>query len=141
MIEFIRHCVLFLTVQIFSERSDVWSFGIFLWEVYSFGRTPYPSIVSSIAICSEIYRNTHPLSFSLSRTQLSEKVLEFLEDGDVMDCPDGCPEGVYDIMVQCWEMEPSLRPTFHSLQSLLAKSFGVCVCMYVCLSVCMYVCV
>ena len=53
--------------QIFSERSDVWSFGILLWEVYSFGRTPYPSIVSSIAVSSEMCGNK--LSLSHTHTQ------------------------------------------------------------------------
>jgi len=86
-------------LQKFSTQSDVWSFGVFLWEVYSFGRTPYPSIPS-------------------------DEVLETLEDGLLMDPPDGCPDDIYDIMCCCWDMEPSERPSFPSLQQMLSKSFG-----------------
>ena len=43
-------CSNFSTSQKFSSKSDVWSFSIFLWEIYSFGRVPYPRVVSKLSI-------------------------------------------------------------------------------------------
>ncbi|XP_061139735.1 tyrosine-protein kinase CSK-like isoform X1 [Syngnathus typhle] len=79
----------------FSTKSDVWSFGILLWEIYSFGRMPYPKIES---------KNVGPL----------------LEKGYRMPSPDGCPEVIYEIMNDgCWHSEPESRPTFKLLKELL----------------------
>ena len=58
--------------------------------------------------------------------QPSDEVLETLEDGIVMDPPDGCPDNIYDIMCHCWEIEPHERPDFVRLRELLARSFGEC---------------
>ena len=41
-----------------------------------------------------------------------------------MDPPEGCPDGIYDIMTECWALDPQLRPNFYILNKLLAKSFG-----------------
>lgn len=71
----------------FSNKSDMWSFGILLWEVYSFGRVPYPRI---------------PLS----------DVVMHVERGYRMEAPDGCPQEIYTIMMQAWEIKPNQRPTF-----------------------------
>uniref|UniRef100_A0A674MW81 Tyrosine-protein kinase n=1 Tax=Takifugu rubripes TaxID=31033 RepID=A0A674MW81_TAKRU len=75
----------------FSTKSDVWSYGILLWEIYSFGRVPYPRI---------------PL----------KEVVPRVEKGYKMDCPDGCPEVVYNIMKQCWNLDPAARPSFQMLK-------------------------
>ena len=40
--------VILISFQNFTNKSDVWSFGILLWELYSFGRNPYPRIVSNL---------------------------------------------------------------------------------------------
>ncbi|XP_034443468.1 tyrosine-protein kinase CSK-like isoform X1 [Hippoglossus hippoglossus] len=78
----------------FSTKSDVWSFGVLLWEIYSFGRVPYPRI---------------PL----------KEVVPRVEKGYTMDCPDGCPEVVYNIMKMCWNLDPAARPSFQMLKERL----------------------
>ncbi|XP_072100735.1 megakaryocyte-associated tyrosine-protein kinase [Mobula birostris] len=80
----------------FSTKSDVWSYGILLWELFSYGRAPYPK---------------------LSLTDVSEKV----EKGYRMESPDKCPTPVYDMMKSCWEHDPGKRPTFKKLKDKLEK--------------------
>nr|CAD7405067.1 unnamed protein product [Timema poppensis] len=66
---------MFATFQKFSNKSDMWSFGILLWEIYSFGRVPYPRI---------------PLA----------DVVKHVEKGYKMEAPEGCPSEVYEMMRQ-----------------------------------------
>uniref|UniRef100_S4R845 Tyrosine-protein kinase n=1 Tax=Petromyzon marinus TaxID=7757 RepID=S4R845_PETMA len=78
----------------FSIKSDVWSFGILLTEMVTFGRIPYPGM-------------TNP------------EVIRSLERGYRMPKPDNCPCELYSIMQECWRQKPEERPTFEYLQSLL----------------------
>uniref|UniRef100_A0A673LX59 Tyrosine-protein kinase n=1 Tax=Sinocyclocheilus rhinocerous TaxID=307959 RepID=A0A673LX59_9TELE len=78
----------------FSTKSDVWSYGVLLWEIYSFGRVPYPRI---------------PL----------KEVVPRVEKGYKMEAPDGCPAAVYDLMKQCWTLDPAGRPSFRLLREKL----------------------
>ncbi|KAG2471272.1 CSK kinase, partial [Polypterus senegalus] len=80
----------------FSTKSDVWSYGILLWEIYSFGRVPYPRI---------------PL----------KDVVPRVEKGYKMDAPDGCPPAVYDVMKQCWTLDAVARPSFRILREKLQQ--------------------
>ncbi|KAM4708046.1 megakaryocyte-associated tyrosine-protein kinase [Discoglossus pictus] len=80
----------------FSSKSDVWSFGVLLWEVYSFGRAPYPKM--SV-----------------------REVVDGVQRGYRMDPPDNCPPVVYSLMRCCWEMEPGKRPTFKKIREKLEK--------------------
>ncbi|OAF67482.1 hypothetical protein A3Q56_04772 [Intoshia linei] len=71
----------------FSTKSDVWAFGILLWELTSFGSTPY------------------------ARVQLSE-VYGLIQKGYRLECPKYCKSEMYSIMMKCWEWEEKDRPTF-----------------------------
>ncbi|XP_016121422.1 megakaryocyte-associated tyrosine-protein kinase-like, partial [Sinocyclocheilus grahami] len=83
----------------FSAQSDVWSYGVLLWEIFSYGRQPY------------------------SKMSLSE-VRECVDQGYRMEPPDGCPPDVYSIMTSCWETEPKRRPSFLKLRERLEKELG-----------------
>ncbi|XP_013788875.1 fibroblast growth factor receptor 2-like [Limulus polyphemus] len=76
----------------FSSYSDVWSFGILLWEITTLGGTPYPSV---------------PV----------ERLFQLLRHGHRMEKPENCSLELYMIMRNCWNAEPIERPTF----SLLVK--------------------
>ncbi|XP_047426283.1 tyrosine-protein kinase ABL1 isoform X3 [Mugil cephalus] len=71
----------------FSIKSDVWAFGVLLWEIATYGMSPYPGIDLS-------------------------QVYELLEKDYRMDRPEGCPEKVYELMTACWRWTPSERPSF-----------------------------
>ncbi|XP_022100836.1 tyrosine-protein kinase CSK-like [Acanthaster planci] len=78
----------------YSTKSDVWSYGILLWELYSFGRVPYPRVPA-------------------------DNVILFVEEGNRMQPPDDCPENIYDVMVNCWKLRPEKRPRFADIENRL----------------------
>ncbi|XP_058283502.1 leukocyte tyrosine kinase receptor isoform X3 [Hylobates moloch] len=75
---------------IFTSKTDSWSFGVLLWEIFSLGYMPYPG-------------------------RTNQEVLDFVVGGGRMDPPRGCPGPVYRIMTQCWQHKPELRPSFASI--------------------------
>lgn len=86
------------TYSKFSTKSDVWSFGIVLYEIITYGRVPYPS---------------------MSNTE----VLTQVEHGYRMPAPPGCPPALYEIMYQCWHKDSQKRPTFDTLKWKLDEFF------------------
>ena len=85
-----------LTEIPFMELSDVWSFGVLMWEIFHLG--------SAI-----------PYNVLLGR----KKIVEFLLNGHRLSKPELCPQYIYDIMLECWQERHSLRPTFLQLKSQL----------------------
>uniref|UniRef100_W5MWQ1 Tyrosine-protein kinase n=1 Tax=Lepisosteus oculatus TaxID=7918 RepID=W5MWQ1_LEPOC len=79
----------------YSSESDVWSYGILLWETFSLGVCPYPGMTN-------------------------QQAREQVEKGYRMTCPQKCPEEVYKIMQKCWEYKPENRPKFADIQKELA---------------------
>ncbi|GCB71305.1 hypothetical protein scyTo_0005901 [Scyliorhinus torazame] len=75
---------------IFTSKTDTWSFGVLLWEIFSLGYMPYPS-------------------------KSNQEVLEFVTSGGRMDPPKNCPGPVYRIMTQCWQHQPEDRPNFATI--------------------------
>ncbi|XP_035154028.3 tyrosine-protein kinase HCK isoform X1 [Callithrix jacchus] len=78
----------------FTIKSDVWSFGVLLMEIVTYGRIPYPGM-------------SNP------------EVIRALERGYRMPRPEHCPEELYSIMTRCWKNRPEERPTFEYIQSVL----------------------
>ena len=83
----------------FSTKSDVWSFGIMLYEIITYGCIPYPNMTN-------------------------DQVHKQLQQGYHMPCPMGCPEKLYYIMLDCWRKEPANRPTFYTLKWQLEEYFN-----------------
>uniref|UniRef100_A0A4Y0BH85 non-specific protein-tyrosine kinase n=1 Tax=Anopheles funestus TaxID=62324 RepID=A0A4Y0BH85_ANOFN len=82
----------------FSIKSDVWSFGILLTELVTYGRIPYPGMTNA-------------------------EVLTQVEHGYRMPQPQNCNTPLYEIMLECWNKDPMRRPTFETLQWKLEDFF------------------
>uniref|UniRef100_A0A5S6R0N9 non-specific protein-tyrosine kinase n=1 Tax=Trichuris muris TaxID=70415 RepID=A0A5S6R0N9_TRIMR len=83
-----------LAYNTFSTKSDVWAFGVLLWEIATYGKTPYPGVEFS-----EVYT--------------------LLEKGFRMECPAGCPPSAYELMLHCWRWDAADRPTFSEISIAL----------------------
>uniref|UniRef100_A0A8C2ZRE5 Platelet-derived growth factor receptor alpha n=2 Tax=Cyclopterus lumpus TaxID=8103 RepID=A0A8C2ZRE5_CYCLU len=89
--------------NMYTTLSDVWSYGILLWEIFSLGGTPYPGMV----VDSSFYNK--------------------IKSGYRMSKPELAPDDVYEMMMKCWNSEPEKRPSFQgltdSVSSLLPSSY------------------
>ncbi|XP_012158328.1 fibroblast growth factor receptor 3 [Ceratitis capitata] len=83
--------------NIYSNKSDVWAYGVVLWEIGTLGASPYPTI------------SNHEL-------------IPFLLSGKRLEKPDICTEQVYAMMLQCWDEDAENRPTFAELYKALSPS-------------------
>ncbi|XP_070817117.1 tyrosine-protein kinase ZAP-70 [Chaetodon trifascialis] len=75
----------------FSSKSDVWSFGITMWEAFSYGGKPY-------------------------KKMKGPDVMRFIEGGNRMECPAACPERMYTLMKECWTYKHEERPDFKKVE-------------------------
>uniref|UniRef100_A0A4W5LAI0 receptor protein-tyrosine kinase n=1 Tax=Hucho hucho TaxID=62062 RepID=A0A4W5LAI0_9TELE len=85
---------------LYTVQSDVWSYGILLWEIFSLGKSPYPSIL------------------------VDTKFYKMIESGYQMSRPDFAPPEMYTIMKMCWNLEPIERPTFSKISQLIERVLG-----------------
>ncbi|XP_077287392.1 tyrosine kinase receptor Cad96Ca isoform X2 [Arctopsyche grandis] len=82
--------------DIFSVKSDVWSFGVLIWEVVTLGSTPYPGLSAG-------------------------EVMRKVRDGYRLEKPEHCRRELYNIMFYCWDKDPAERPTFSECVTLLER--------------------
>ncbi|CAC5401878.1 Mast/stem cell growth factor receptor kita [Mytilus coruscus] len=82
-----------------TEKSDVWSYGIVLWEIFSMGETPYPDIKGP-------------------------RLPDWLRQNNRMAKPEYCDDTFYKMMKKCWQYDPNKRPNFKKLNTDLAKMFS-----------------
>ncbi|XP_033111176.1 proto-oncogene tyrosine-protein kinase receptor Ret-like [Anneissia japonica] len=110
--------------NVYTAKSDVWSFAILLWEIVTMGATPYPGVTSErlYNILKTGYRMIKPDGCSDEFTGAtpypgvtSERLYNILKTGYRMIKPDGCSDELYAIMTKCWSEKPSDRPSFQEL--------------------------
>ncbi|XP_023689740.1 macrophage colony-stimulating factor 1 receptor isoform X2 [Paramormyrops kingsleyae] len=85
---------------VYTVQSDVWSYGILLWEIFSLGKGPYPSVL------------------------VDGKFYKMIKCGYQMSRPDYAPPEMYTIMKMCWDLEPTKRPTFSKISQLIERLLG-----------------
>jgi fyn-related kinase len=77
--------------EVFTTKSDVWSYGIVLYEIITCGKIPYPAMSNA-------------------------EVIERVSDGYRLPCPPACPRKLHNIMLSCWNINADDRPAFTDLQ-------------------------
>uniref|UniRef100_A0A8D3D8C3 Proto-oncogene tyrosine-protein kinase receptor Ret n=1 Tax=Scophthalmus maximus TaxID=52904 RepID=A0A8D3D8C3_SCOMX len=82
--------------HIYTTQSDVWSFGVLLWEIVTLGGNPYPGIAP-------------------------ERLFNLLKTGYRMERPENCSEEMYNLMLRSWKQEAEKRPTFSDISKELEK--------------------
>lgn len=86
-----------LQEKFYDTQSDVWSYGVLLWEIMTYGEQPYPQIMSA------------------------EELYSYLMSGQRMEKPQRCSLNIYMLMRQCWHFDANARPTFTEIVENLDK--------------------
>jgi len=84
----------------FSIKSDVWSYGVVVWEIFTFGEQPYTG-------------------------QTNHEVVKALNAGERLEKPEKCPDDIDNLMKQCWNIDPIKRPSFSQINVILKNSIHI----------------
>ena len=87
--------------QDYNIHTDIWSFGILLYEIVTHGGSPYPGMTQ-------------------------DEVLQMITKGDRMPIPPGCPQDIYHVMTECWKENPLARPYFETVQLQVQRISETC---------------
>lgn len=79
----------------FTMASDIWMFGVCMWEILMYGVKPFQGVKNN-------------------------EVIGKIENGERLPLPPNCPPALYHVMFECWSYEPSKRPTFQDLKTRLS---------------------
>ena len=82
-----------------TVESDIWSYGVVLWEIFSYGLQPYYG-----------YSN--------------QEVIEMIRSRQMLPCPEECPPFIYTLMIECWQEMPIRRPSFKEIHTRLIQWKG-----------------
>ncbi|XP_037753696.1 mast/stem cell growth factor receptor Kit isoform X2 [Chelonia mydas] len=85
---------------VYTFESDVWSYGILLWELFSLGSSPYPGM------------------------PVDSKFYKMIKEGYRMFSPECAPVEMYEIMKSCWDADPVQRPTFKQIVQLIEQQLS-----------------
>ncbi len=82
--------------QIFNTKTDVWSYGVLVWELLTLGITPYPQIENKY-------------------------IFHHLKEGNRLPKPKYCPKSIYVILRECWSQNPISRPSFANINERIKR--------------------
>uniref|UniRef100_A0A8B9HZP6 Tyrosine-protein kinase n=1 Tax=Astyanax mexicanus TaxID=7994 RepID=A0A8B9HZP6_ASTMX len=85
----------------FSNKGDVWSYGVTMWEAFSYGGKPY-------------------------KKMKGPEVISMIQNGNRMECPAGCPEAMYEVMKDCWTYKYEERPSFVKVEEKMRTYYYSC---------------
>ena len=88
-----------LNILQFSHEADVWSYGVLLWELYTHGWQPYTG-------------------------STNQEAIEQIRNLQLLPCPDSCPARMFQLMRDCWEENPTERPSFSEICSQVREWAG-----------------
>ncbi|KAF3817882.1 hypothetical protein GH733_013731 [Mirounga leonina] len=107
----------------FTTESDVWSLGVVLWEIFTYGKQPWYQLSNNEG--SPLLARTFVLLvlfFFLSDSVFDlcpVQVIECITQGRVLQRPRTCPQEVYELMLGCWQREPHMRKNIKGIHTLL----------------------
>ena len=84
-----------VTMAKFSVKSDVWSYAVVLFEIFTHGQTPYDG---------------------MGNKEVFDKVM----NGYRLEIPEGCQPEIYELMIDCWLSDPNERPSFNEIHKRLS---------------------